>query len=59
MRMTLHNESIEITPAGVWIQPILSNRFRWGGSIADLIAVLVANPEIDLTHARFYVRETR
>ena len=57
MRMTLANESITITPQGVWIQPVLSSRFRFSGSIVELFSILVYHTELDIDHARFYVRD--
>lgn len=56
-RMTLENESITFSADGVWIQPLLSDRFRFAGSVADLMSILSHHDEVDLTHTRLFVRK--
>jgi len=56
--MTLTNESIEFTPFGIWIQPLLSRRFKFDGSASDLIAIMVNHPELDIDSPRFFVRNS-
>lgn len=41
--------------SGVWIHPEDQERFRFVGTPADLVSILVAHPEIDIEHARFLV----
>ena len=56
-RMTLTNESITFTPNGIWIQPVLSDRFRFTGSVNELIQILIYHKELDIENAIFRVRE--
>ena len=56
MRMTLTNESIEFSPRGIWIQPVLSDGFWFSGTPAELISIMVYHQELDVEWARFYVR---
>lgn len=54
-QMTLTNESITFTPEGIWIQPLLANRFRFAGTPADLIHIMIAHHELNVDDARFRV----
>ena len=56
-RMTLTNESVEFTPEGVFIQPLLGKRFRFAGSVIELLSIMVYHHELDIQNTRFYVRE--
>jgi hypothetical protein len=54
--MTLTNESIIFRPFGVWIQPVNSNGFMFSGSVADLLSIMVAHPELDIERVSFRVK---
>ena len=54
-KMTLANESITFTPEGIWIQPILSDRFLFAGSPSDLISLMIQHTELDINTAKFWV----
>lgn len=56
-RMTLTNESITITAEGIIIQPLLSDKFVFSGSIADLISIMIFHHELDIDKPIFRVRE--
>lgn len=55
-QVTLENESIAFTPQGIWIQPLLSDGFWFVGDAHELLSILIYHTEIDVEHARFYVR---
>lgn len=55
-RMTLTNESVTFYRNGIWIQPVLSDGFWFGGSVADLLSIMIYHTEMDLESTRFYVR---
>ena len=57
VRMTLTNDSITFTRDGVYVQPVNSEPFRFGGSPSDLISIMVYHTDLDIDHARFRVRE--
>ncbi len=57
VRMTLTNESITFTAGNIWIQPLNSDRFRFAGSVSDLISILIYHQDIDITNVIFYVRD--
>lgn len=56
-KVTLTNESITFTAAGIWIQPLLSDGFWFTGSAIELLSILVYHREIDVDRALFRVRE--
>lgn len=55
--MTLTNETIVFTSTGIYIQPVLSDRFRFTGSVEELISIMVQHHELDIDNTRFLVRE--
>lgn len=56
-RMTLTNESIVFSDAGIWIQPLLSRGFYFNGSAVELLSILIYHKEIDIDVATFRVRK--
>ena len=54
--VTLTNESVEFTEQGIFIQPVLSDKFRFTGSPDELIQIMIFNKELDIDNAKFYVR---
>lgn len=43
--------------SGVWIHPADQERYRFSGTAADLIAILIANPDLSIENARFLVHD--
>jgi hypothetical protein len=56
VHMTLVNESVTFTKRGVWIQPLLSDGFWFGGSVIELFSIMIYHKDLDIDNARFYVR---
>lgn len=55
--MTLTNESVIFTPAGIWIQLVNGDRFRFYGDAYDLLAIMVYHQELDIVATTFRVRD--
>lgn len=60
VRMTLTNESVAFTKDGIYIQPVLSDRFRFAGSVEEFFSIMIYHTDIDISipNVRFYVRES-
>mgnify|MGYP001586060826 CR=1 FL=1 len=52
-------DTIMILASGVWIHPVDSERFRFSGSVADFLSILVSHPELDIDSAQFLVHVTQ
>ncbi len=56
MRMTLTNDCVVFYRDGVWVQPTLSEGFRFAGDASDLINILINHKDIDIENCAFFVR---
>lgn len=55
-RMTLTNETVVFYKDAIVIQPVLSDSFRFEGTPDQLVAIMVAHPELDIDNCSFRVR---
>lgn len=57
VHMTLTNESVTFYRDCIWIQPLLSDGFKFSGSPTELISIMVYHHELDVENVRFRVRD--
>jgi hypothetical protein len=57
VRMTLTNESVTFYRDCIWIQPLLSDGFKFAGSPAELMSIMIYHLDLDINNCQFRVRD--
>lgn len=57
VHMTLTNESVTFYRDCVWIQPLNSDGFKFAGSPAELVSIMVYHQELEINNCQFRVKD--
>lgn len=57
VHITNTNESVTFYKDCIWIQPLLSDGFKFSGSPDELISIMIFHEELDIENCKFRVRD--